>query len=183
MYQLWQIYVPTVTNVTKCRKLCCITENFKDWLHLYLHKGQLVARKLINFTSEMQLNLYFIVWYDNNEDDFICEKQWQRTNEDWFHKYSCRSSRASEICQRPSLVTSVTHPQSNLYIKRWTRLVINPPRASSTDLAMWPSQNLSFLSSCSACLANLHQAFLSSSCWDLWNQLYEESHLFLAIGA
>ena len=45
----------------------------------------------------MQLNLYFIVWYDNNEDDFICEKQWQRTNEDWFHKYSCRSSRASEI--------------------------------------------------------------------------------------
>ena len=55
------------------------------------------AKKLINFTSEMQLNLYFIVWYDNNEDDFICEKQWQRTNEDWFHKYSCRSSRASEI--------------------------------------------------------------------------------------
>ena len=123
--------------------------------------------KLINFTSEMQLNLYFIVWYDNNEDDFICEKQWQRTNEDWFHKYSCRSSRASEICQRPSLVTSVTHPQSNLYMKRWTRLVINPPRASSTDLAMWPSQNFSFSLSCSACLVNLHQAFLSSSCWDL----------------
>ena len=140
-------------------------------------------RKLINFTSEMQLNLYFIVWYDNNEDDFICEKQWQRTNEDWFHKYSCRSSRASEICQRPSLVTSVTHPQSNLYMKRWTRLVIDPPRASSTDLAMWPSQNFSFSLSCSACLVNLHQAFLSSSCWDLWNQLYEESHLFLAIGA
>ena len=123
--------------------------------------------KLINFTSEMQLNLYFIVWYDNNEDDFICEKQWQRTNEDWFHKYSCRSSRASEICQRPSLVTSVTHPQSNLYMKRWTRLVIDPPRASSTDLAMWPSQNFSFSLSCSACLVNLHQAFLSSSCWDL----------------
>ena len=41
--------------------------------------------------------LDFRVWYDNNEDDFICEKQWQRTNEDWFHKYSCRSSRASEI--------------------------------------------------------------------------------------
>ena len=38
------------------------------------HKCKLVKLKLINFTSEMQLNLYFIVWYDNNEDDFICDK-------------------------------------------------------------------------------------------------------------
>ena len=106
-----------------------------------------------------------------------------RTNEDWFHKYSCHSSRASEICQRPSIVTLVTHIHSNLYMKRWTRLVINAPRASSTGLAMWPSQNFSFSSSCWTCLENLHQVFLSSSCWDLWNQLYEESHLYLAIVA
>ena len=90
-----------------------------------------------------------------------------RTNEDWFHKYSCHSSRASEICQRPSIVTLVTHIRSNLYMKRWTRLVINAPRASSTGLAMWPSQNFSFSSSCWTCLENLHQVFLSSSCWDL----------------
>ena len=47
-------------------------ELYKNVLHFSL--TCLREIKLINFTSEMQLNLYFIVWYDNNEDDFICDK-------------------------------------------------------------------------------------------------------------
>ena len=110
-----------------------------------------------------------------------------RTNEDWFHKYSCHSSRASEICQRPSIVTLVTHIHSNLYMKRWTRLVINTPWSSSTihlrrPQPVWLRVPVRASSSpCLTCLVNLRQVLLPPRVAGTSETSYsEESHFLIS---
>ena len=77
-----------------------------------------IQPKVSHFIASMDwtfVTSHFMVWYDNNEDDFICENQWQNKRRFGSIIFVSRSPDLRDL--PASIIVTKYVTQSNLYIK------------------------------------------------------------------
>ena len=106
------LHVPWISTFDKVRtqeKITVLFGNFSQMADPPPFWEPLIQKKKLSFI------LHFMVWYDNNEDDFICENQWQNKRRFGSIIFVSRSPDLRDL--PASIIVTKYVTQSNLYIK------------------------------------------------------------------